>query len=121
MKTDQEISDTIMRRVRVIHARRALLSPRTRFIALLVVTFALSVSVSVKDVLLNAITAADSFAGFVAFALHAIRGTEFFVQVALLGVAILGAFAVRDVCLYCISHQIFALFTGRQHAHENHR
>lgn len=121
MKTDQEISDTIMRRVRVIHARRALLSPRTRFIALLVVTFALSVSVSVKDVLMNAITASSSFAGFATFAADALRGTEFFVQLALLGVAILGAFALRDACLYCVSHQIFALFTGRQHAHQNHR
>lgn len=116
MKTEQEITDTIMRRVRVVHARRALLSPRTRFVALLAVCFALAVSVSVKNVVLNAFAAATSWSSFFLFVQSALASTEFFVQLSLLGALVLAGFSIRDFCGYCITHHVFAFFRRAREA-----
>ncbi|MEK7613435.1 MAG: hypothetical protein AAB439_00985 [Patescibacteria group bacterium] len=115
MKTDQDITDTIMRRVHVVHARRMVLAPRTRFFALVVVTFALGISVSIKNVIGNALAAASSWSGFLFFIGDAFRSTEFFVQLFILGAIILAVFSIRDVCVYCVAHDFIPFLRHAEH------
>lgn len=118
MKTDQEITETIMRRVQVVHTRRLLASPQTRFLALLGLCGALLATVSVKNVIINAVASATSVSRFFNFIQDAVLSTEFFVQLFLLGALVLVAFQIRDFCLYCVSHSFFALFKPRvEHTH----
>lgn len=118
MKTDQQMVGAVMYRVQLIHARRALFSPRARFIALVVVAFVLSISVSIKNVFINAFHSATSLQGLFLFSVEAISSTEFFVQLFLFGGLVLAVFSIRDLCLYCLTSEFFAFITGRRHVHQ---
>ncbi len=95
MKTEQELTARIMRRVYATYALRQLSQPWVRFGALSALLLALRELVFVSKVVENASLKSNIFE-FLNYGFSAFAGTEFFVQLTVLAVAFIAAVTVWD-------------------------
>lgn len=109
MKSEEQIKNTIMRCVYGVYVLRLLQEPRTHFIGLGVALFVLGLSVSIKDIVFNMLAAARTPSGFLYYITDALVTTEFVVQVLAGLAAVLLVFAVRDICVFCVTNNVFSL------------
>jgi len=92
-----------MRRVYALYAVRKLTHPRVYVIGFAAALFVLALSVSIKDVIANALSAGTSPDALLRFAGAAVVSTEIFVQIFLVAAAVFLILALRDVCMYCVT------------------
>ena len=90
MKTEQQITKNIMRRVYGVYFMRQLWKPSTRLAAFFAVFAVVASSVSMPNVIANALHTSN----FTAFALSAISNTTIYVQ---LGVLIAGLIVISTL------------------------
>lgn len=116
MDREQKLRASIMNRVYGVYVIRTLLAPHTRYAGLVIAAFVLTLSVSIKDVLLNAVSAAGSPSGFLYYVADALATTEILVQAFTLIMAVLLALMIRDFCVFCISQSVNALKRQTHHS-----
>jgi len=103
MQENTKLTKKIMRRVFALYVLRQALRPRTRYAGLGIIALIIVASVSLKDIAVNAFSAASSYERFFYYVADALVTTEVFVQVALLCFLVLSVLAIRDICLYCLA------------------
>ncbi len=96
MKTDQQLRDSIMRRVYAFYFLRQVSAPTVRAVVLVLLALAFKNLVSVTDILTNASHTNGVF-GFVYYAFSAFTGTNFLVQFTVVGLALIVAANVIEL------------------------
>jgi hypothetical protein len=88
MKTETQLRKTIMRRVWAIYAMRKLMAPEVRFVAFAAIMAAIVSSVSLPNIIANALRTSD----IVTFSLAALSNTTLYIQLGVLtaGLIIIG-------------------------------
>ena len=108
MDREIQLRKRIMRRVMTIYFARTLTSPLARVAVFIAALSAVVSTVSVKDILANAASAAHTPHSLALYMLNAFTSTEFFVQLFVVVSIALGVVLVRDLCMVCLSGQAFA-------------
>ena len=109
---NDQIKQKVMRRVYVLYALRQATRLEVRVAALAVLLGAVLFSVSLSDILANALSTMTSFDRFFSYAADALLSTEVAVQLAVAAVAILMLWLVRDAW-HWFAHS--PVFTSRGH------
>ena len=99
MKSEQELTKSIMRRVYAVYFLRELSQPGVRIALLAFLAFALRALISITSVIENATAKRDVF-GFVNYAFEAFVSTEFAVQFVLVAGTLLALYMVKDAAAF---------------------
>jgi len=107
MDREAQLRKKIMRRVMAVYFLRTLTSPLARVAVFIAALSTIAMTVSVKDIFANTVTAAHTPHSLALYFFDAFTSTEFIIQLFVIVSMALGIVLVRDLCTVCLSGQAF--------------
>lgn len=96
-----------MRRVFAVYLVRVATTPAAKAGLLVATIGAIALSVSLKDIIANTVSAAHTPGSLAFYLADAFFSTEFFIQLFFMVSAVLAVVLIRDVCMACVSGPLF--------------